>query len=144
MRTTRTVFLDIAKAAAFGLALSCILLGVGLLRGLAYVLGGGKLGTPDPAELRGIAFYMGSLGTAGALLGAARPLLRTKVGVYAGLMAAGVVVVIGIILADRRTLAAIRTDEWWFAVIFGSALGAAGAYGWFRHDREAHVHAPAA
>ena len=134
MRSPRVVLADIGKGAALGLALGVVLLGVGLLRAAIYLLTGGKLRPLAAADGRMMAVYVGAFAGAGALLGATRPLLRTKAGVYAGCMAAGVILVLALALADRRH-AAMHGGDWWFVGGLGGILGAAGAYGWFRAGR---------
>jgi hypothetical protein len=131
MRSPRVVLADIGKGAGLGLALGLVLLSVGLLRAAVYLLTGGKLQPLAAADSRMMAVYVGAFAAAGALLGATRPLLRTKAGVYTACMAAGVIVVLALARFDRRH-AAMHAGDWWFVGGLGAILGAAGAYGWFR------------
>lgn len=54
--------------------------------------------SPARADVRPLAFYAGGFFLAGALLGMARPLLRTRVAIYAG--CAGTLVMVAIVIRD--------------------------------------------
>ena len=132
-RPLRTVALDVGKGAAVGIAIAGGLMAIGLVRFVVYLFGGrGSISWPSAADLRMPGFYIGSFAFAGALLGAVRPLLRTKAGMYVGQMVGGIIVMCGITLSDLRSFAAFDAQDWGFAIICGALFGAAGAYGWFR------------
>ena len=135
MRSPRLVLTDIGKGAGVGIALALFLVSVGLLRAAVYLVGGGKIQPLGAADRQTLFFYISGFAAAGALLGAARPLLRTKAGVYAGCMAAGVIVAFAVVLSSRRYLAAMGAEDWWFIAGLGALLGGAGAHGWFRSER---------
>src|SRR5690242_2438544 len=96
-----------AGGAGWGGVLALVCLGVGALRILAALVFGAHVALPTVADLRLLAFYVGGFSVAGALLGVARPLLRTRRTSYVGCACAGALAMIVIGVGDKGSLRAL-------------------------------------
>jgi peptidoglycan/LPS O-acetylase OafA/YrhL len=122
----------VVLGAALGITVGALFVGVGLVRAVMFLLGGGRLDALDGDDLRTIAYYVGGFGVGGALFGALKPVLRGKIGIYAGCMLVGVIVMLAIGLSDKGNLGAFDAFDWLALPGLGMLFGAAAAYGWTR------------
>jgi hypothetical protein len=114
--------------AAIGAAAGGVLLLIGAGRAVLVLLGGGRLAPLVASEARLMTAYVGAFALGGALMGAARPFLNSRLAVYAMLALAGAVVMNIIAIGDNG-LAAHDTVDWVVMSLVGAIFGLAGARG---------------
>jgi hypothetical protein len=124
-----------ARGALFGALLGVVFIGIGALRAMVALLSGTRIQALTAADVRPLVFYIGGFGAAGALLGATRPLLRTRAATYAGFAIGGAIVMIAIMAGDEGGLASINPTEWVVIPLAGALLGCAFARGWLARPR---------
>jgi hypothetical protein len=127
----------LGRNAAFGAILGglvgILLIGVGLLRAVVVLVGGGSLKPPSADDLRVLAFYAGGFAAAGGALGAAKPLLHTRFAIAVGCMVAGVIVVLAIAAGEKGGLASLDRGDWVVLPLLGVVFGAAAAISCLRN-----------
>jgi hypothetical protein len=124
---------DILSGAFFGVLLAGVLLSVGLLRAVGAVLLGRHIAPLGPGDLRIVEYYVGSFALAGAALGAAKPLLRSRTRTYVGFALAGAVIGIAItVTLAQGDTAPPPLVGLVIGVVVGAASGCAFARGLLR------------
>jgi hypothetical protein len=68
------------------------------------------------------------------LIGALRPLLRGKGGVYVACMLAGIVVMLALAIGYEGRLSALEGVDWVAMPLLGMVFGCAAAYGFTRNS----------
>ena len=124
---------DAFIGAAVGVGVSLLFVAVGVAR-FIFAAAFGDVVAPDREALRGIAFYMAGFAIAGALLGLARPLLRSRPAIYAGGILAGAIVMFMIVRSETASIASIDRVDWVFIVGAGAVFGTVVAHQ-FAKDR---------
>ena len=115
----------------FGLLRFLLALGVALVGGSHQHFSG-----PTWQDIRPLAFYVLGFGLAGALVGLLKPWLRRAAAFYAA-MAVGGIIVMAMIMASDKGLAAADRPDWIFIVLTGCLFGGAAAWGVRRGARNA-------
>ena len=132
----RSVISDTLWGAGGGAVFAALLLGVGLARALFALLFGRRINPPNAADLGILVSYVGALVVVGGALGAAKPLLRTRMGKYVGFALGGAVAttIIGISVwaHDSGRAFAIPGGFLIATAVFGALLGCALARGMTR------------
>jgi hypothetical protein len=123
----------VGLGALLGIGAGILLVGVGVARIAVFLLSGGRLAELEADDVRILVFYVGGFGAGGALIGALRPLLRGKGGVYVGCMLAGIVVMLAIAIGDKGRLSALDGVDWVAMPLMGMVFGSAAAYGFTRN-----------
>jgi hypothetical protein len=132
-RHSSSIARRVGLGALLGLGAGILLVGVGIARIAVFLLGGGRLAAIDAGDVRALTFYVGGFGAGGALIGALRPLLHGKGGVYVGCMLAGIVVMLAIAVGDKGSLSALDGVDWVAMPLMGMVFGSAAAYGFTRN-----------
>jgi hypothetical protein len=122
----------VLAGAGIGALAGLLLIGVGLLRALVHLLGGGRLQALSMSDLRTFVFYVGGFALGGAVFGALRPALRGTRGIYVGCMIAGAIVMLALAVSDVKPGEALGLMYWLVLIIAGAIFGAAVAFGWTR------------
>ena len=120
------------RGARLGALVGLAFIGIGLIRGVALLLGGDRPSAPTLADLRMFGFYVGGFALAGGLLGAVRLPERGRTGILLGCMAGGVVVMLAIQAGSEGGLGGMHSADWIALPAIGALLGAAGAFGFLR------------
>jgi hypothetical protein len=124
----------VGLGALLGIGAGFLLVGVGVARAAVFLLGGGRLAELEADDVRKLVFYVGGFGAGGALIGALRPMIRGKSGVYVACMLAGMVVMLAIAIGDKGRLSALAGVDWVALPMMGIFFCSAAAYGFTRKD----------
>ena len=118
----RAILVNAGKGSLWGVGLGVLCLGVGLVRWIVASLSGRRFDAVSASDLKLLAVYVGAFVIAGALLGAAKPLLATDRGKYIGFALAG-----GLVGLAAGYIAAVTSSRgggsWWFGSFYGMFLG---------------------
>jgi hypothetical protein len=130
----RSLVWDILSGAFIGAVLGGVLLGVGVFGALSAILLGKHLAPLSHDDLRSAGYYLGSFTLAGAALGAAKPMLRTRTGTYVGFAVAGAFIGTIVMMAPGQGDAGGTSivGNVIGGVGIGAVLGCAFAHGWLR------------
>ena len=122
---------NVLLGAAWGGVLAGICLLVGLIRAVLFLATGGSTAALKSEDLHLLGFYVGGFIAAGGLVGALRPFMSSRLGVY-GVLALGGVVVMNTIAAADKGFAAMDRVDWTAMTVIGAIFGLAGAYGFLK------------
>jgi len=132
MERNRSWVHNALRGTALGALVGIALIGIGVIRALVTLLGGGRFAPFTNADWRLLVFYVGGFAFVGGILGAVRIQERGRTAIVFGAMAAGIVVMFAFVAGDKGGLSGMDRLDWIVLPALGALFGAAAAYGYLR------------